>query len=87
MENKTLGEIRVRTDFNVSGSDIVTKIKHRTADLIDFCQAMRADEAVAVPDETKEAFHARCGEKLRLIALAQTAYEEAAMWATKAATA
>lgn len=87
MSKKTMGEVRVRTDFNVSGSDLVTQIKHKTADLIDTCQAMRNDEAVAVPDETEAAFKDRCGEKLRLIAFAQAAYEEAAMWAVKAATA
>ena len=84
---KTIGEQRVRTDFNVSGNDAVTLIKEKSAELINLCQAMRNDEAVAVLDESKEAFHARCGEKLRLVALAQTAYEEAAMWAVKAATA
>lgn len=83
---KSIGERRVRTDFNASSSDLVAQIKARSAEVINLCQAMRNDEAVAVPDETKEAFNERCGEKLRLISLAQTAYEEAAMWAVKAAT-
>ena len=83
---KTLGEKRVRTDFNTTKNDVVTILKNRTADLIDICQGMRSEEASAVPDETPAEFNQRCGEKLRLIALAQTAYEEAAMWAVKAAT-
>lgn len=85
--NRSIGEQRVRTDFNVNGSDIIAEIKAKSAELINLCQAMRNDEAVAVPDESVDEFHERCGEKLRLIALAQTAYEEAAMWAVKAATA
>lgn len=64
----SLGEKRVRTDFNVSGSDLVTRIKHETAHLIDLCEALKEKDP-------------------RLAAMAQTAYEEAAMWAVKAATA
>lgn len=86
-DQKSIGELRVRTDFNMTGSDAVTMIKAKSAELVNLCQAMRANEGVAVPGETKEALHERCGEKFRLIALAQTAYEEAAMWAVKAATA
>ncbi len=84
---KTIGEQRVRTSFNVSGDGIVDQIKRKSAELIDLCQAMRNDEAVAVPGESREDFHARAGEKLRLVSLAQTAYEEGSMWAVKAATA
>lgn len=85
---KTLGERRVRTDFNVSGSDVVTTLKNKTAELIDLLQAIRAGSAVEGPhDETPEQYNARCGEQNRLIALAQTEYETAGMWAVKAATA
>jgi hypothetical protein len=38
------------------------------------------------PKEGEVNPHEYVKEKLRLIALAQTAYEEAAMWAVKAAT-
>lgn len=86
-ERKSVGELRVRTDFNVNDSDVVAVIKRKSAELINLCQAMRNDEAVAIPNEARDAFHERCGEKFRLIDLAQTAYEEAAMWAVKAATA
>jgi hypothetical protein len=68
MEEKTIGELRVRTDFNASGSDIVTNIKAKSAELINLCEELKAKDG-------------------RLASLAQTAYEEAAMWAVKAATA
>ena len=68
---KTLGEVRVRTEFNASGSTTVDKIKGRTAELIDYVNSIPAEN----------------GEQKRLVALALTAYEEAAMWAVKAATA
>lgn len=67
---KTLGEIRVRTDFNVSGSSVVDEIKQKSAELINVCEALKAT-----------------GKDARLASLAQTTYEEAAMWAVKAATA
>lgn len=57
---KTIGEQRVRTEFNPAQSDTVSQIKQKTAELINLCE---------------------------LSSLAQTAYEEAAMWAVKAATA
>ncbi|MCH8951808.1 MAG: hypothetical protein IID49_06775 [Proteobacteria bacterium] len=65
---KTIGEERVRTDFNVDGSDAVTQIKNESAKLIDLCEILKDKDP-------------------RLASLAQTAYEEAAMWAVKAATA
>jgi len=68
----TLGERRVRTTFNISGLSVVEKIKNSSAALINDCEEMRVDSTNP--------------EKLRLISLAQTAYEEAAMWAVKAAT-
>lgn len=68
----TLGERRVRLSFNPSSNDLVTKIKRQAADLIDLCETMRPDAD---------------GEKARLIALAQTDIEVAAMHAVKAATA
>lgn len=64
----TIGEMRVRTQFNPSASGDVDVIKQRTAELINLCDHLK-------------------GKDPRLVALAQTAYEEAAMWAVKAATA
>lgn len=78
----TLGEKRVRTNFNVSGNDTVTQIKGKTAELINLVDCLPFDPAVANTPESS-----RNHEKRRLIALAMTAYEEAAMWAVKAATA
>lgn len=71
----TLGEKRVRTEFNHSGVGNVNFIKENSAKLINVCDEMKPKEGEKVEPE-----------KLRLIALAQTAYEEAAMWAVKAAT-
>lgn len=65
---KTTGEKRVRTDFNVAGTSIVDEIKKKSAELIDLCEKLKDKDG-------------------RLASLAQTAYEEAAMWAVKAATA
>jgi len=73
MKEQTLGDRRVRASFNPSKDDIVDRIKHVTAMLIDICEEMKSEQ------QGSEAF--------RLLALAQTAYEEAAMWAVKAATA
>jgi hypothetical protein len=52
---------------------LVAQIKQKSAELIDLCEGMRANNA---PNEVQ-----------RLISLAQTHYEDASMWAVKAATA
>ena len=64
----TIGEDRVRTKFNPSADSLVDQIKHKSAELIDICEGLKAKDA-------------------RLASLAQTHYEDAAMWAVKAATA
>ena len=69
---KSLGEKRVRIDFNVSADGNVDLIKKHSAELINICETLKAINP--------------SGEKARLFSLAQTAYEEAAMWAVKAAT-
>lgn len=81
---KTLGEKRVRTDFNITSSGEIDKIKQSTAELINYLEAIRNDEVSKTYDKSPEQMQELSGEKLRLIALAQTAYEEAAMWAVKA---
>lgn len=83
---KTLGEKRIRTSFNVSGSDAVIKFKNKTAELIDDLQAIKNDEVSKTYELPEETLKDISGEKLRLIALAQTAYEESCMWAVKALT-
>lgn len=72
MSKLSIGEQRVRTKFNPSADGIVDQIKNKSAELIDLCESLRK-----VGDES---------EKHRLISLAETTYEEAAMWAVKAAT-
>ena len=62
----TIGEQRVRTQFNPSKGGVVDQLKQKTAELINLCETLK------VKDD-------------RLASLAQTAYEEAAMWAVKAA--
>ena len=64
----TIGEQRVRLDFNPALDDTVSQIKQKSAELINLCEELKARD-------------------WRLASLAQTAYEEAAMWAVKAATA
>jgi len=68
---KTLGERRVRTGFNVSQDSEVDAFKVTTARLIDLAETHRKGSD---------------SEKIRLIALAQTHYEDAAMWIVKALT-
>ena len=67
----TKGEQRVRTTFNPNNDSVVDQIKQKTAELINLI------ELINKPDV----------EVHRLKAQAQTTYEEAAMWAVKAATA
>lgn len=67
----TLGEHRVRTEFNPARDGTVDRIKQAAATLID-----EIDAVGGAANETR-----------RLKALAMTAAEEAAMWGVKAATA
>jgi hypothetical protein len=69
----SIGEDRVRTKFNPSANGVVDQLKQKTAELIDLCEML--------PGRSIDP------EVARLIALAQTSYEEAAMYAVKAATA
>ena len=76
-EELTLGEQRVRTTFNPSSEDIVQKIKDKTASLINIVAEVKYEDEKGTQ---------KAGERARLVALALTAYEEAAMWGVKAAT-
>lgn len=73
----TEGEKRIRVDFNVGQSSKVYEIKKKSAELIDLVDQLN-------PKLTREDFDLE--EFRRLISLAKTAYEEAAMWAVKAET-
>lgn len=75
--NISVGEYKVRTDFNVSDSGQIKAIKDKTAELINLINKMNPHESFAERD-SKEFY--------RLKALAMTDYESAAMWAVKAAT-
>lgn len=81
-DSKTLGEKRVRTEFNVSKSSTVDLIKQKTAELINLTESLRTFGATE--DHPAGSL---TSEGQRLVSLSQTAYEEAAMWAVKAATA
>jgi hypothetical protein len=65
--------------FNPSNNPLVDEIKSKSAELIDLCNKMTAD--------AHNNHHADRGEIARCCALAMTHYEDAAMWAVKAATA
>jgi hypothetical protein len=41
LPKKTLGEIRVRTEFNVSKDAIVDKLKQKTAEIINLCEELK----------------------------------------------
>jgi len=43
-DNKTIGEQRVRTDFNVSGDSVIDQIKQKTAELINLCEGLKAKD-------------------------------------------
>lgn len=73
VEGLTKGKSRVRVSFNPSEDTFVAVLKEETAKLIDRLEDLKEPEA-------------EVGEFKRLIALAQTAYEEACMWAVKART-
>lgn len=67
----TVGEDRVRIKFNPNSNGTVDEIKQKSAQLIDLCAGMQRSSNP---------------EQMRLTALAMTHYEDAAMWAVKAAT-
>jgi hypothetical protein len=75
MSEKTLGEKRVRVEFNPSQAGNVHFIKEESAKLINLLEGYKNDERNNLD-----------GEAMRLIAIAQTSFEEAAMWAVKAVT-
>ena len=70
---KTLGDSRVKIDFNTTKDTLVDEIKKKSAELIDLCETMR-DFNIDMSSQ----------EKMRVISLAQTGYEDACMWAVKA---
>lgn len=71
MDRFTTGQVRVRHTFNPSDNRVVDQIKKKTAELIDICEALR---------------HGDNNDVARCATIAEQVYEEAAMWAVKAAT-
>lgn len=67
--SETLGQKRVKAEFNPAKSDIVSQIKDKSAELIDLIETMREGGT---------------GEKQRVISVAQTEIETACMYAVKA---
>jgi len=74
----TKGEYRVGISFNPSNNTAVDKVKRDAADLIDYIEAWFQHNRPADGDDQIEV--------IRLVALAQTHIEDAAMWAVKAIT-
>lgn len=70
--SQTLGQKRVKAEFNPAKDEHVDIIKNKCAELIDILEEMRNLPLTGT------------GEKQRLISLAQTEIENAAMWAVKA---
>jgi hypothetical protein len=82
--SQTLGQKRVKADFNPAKNDLVDQIKNKSAELIDLLQTMRENAELAAREKSDSTNSNVSGEKLRVISLAQTAFEEGAMWAVKA---
>jgi len=67
---QTLGQKRVKADFNPDKNDVVDQIKNKSAELIDLLEQLRNEES--------------SGEKHRVISVAQTEIETACMYGIKA---
>jgi len=73
--SQTLGQKRVKAEFNPAKNDLVDQIKNKSAELIDLMESMRTIITTSTPAS---------GEKQRLISIAQTEIETACMYAVKA---
>lgn len=71
MSELTLGQRRVKAEFNPAKDGVVDQIKNKSAELIDLIEKM------------KNASPAASGEKHRIMALAQTKVETGCMYAVK----
>ena len=67
--DQTLGQKRVKAEFNPAKNDTVDQIKNKAAELIDLLEGMRGDGS---------------SEKQRSISIAQTDIETACMYGVKA---
>ena len=71
MSELTLGQKRVKAEFNPAKDDMVSQIKDKAAELIDLLESQRG---------VRQDSH----EMQRLISIAQTEVETAAMYGVKA---
>lgn len=69
MSDQTLGQKRVKAEFNPAKDGAVDQIKNKAAELIDLLESVRGDKS---------------SEGQRLISIAQTEIETAAMYGVKA---
>jgi len=69
MSELTLGQKRVKAEFNPAKDGVVDQIKNKSAELIDLLESSRGEKS---------------GEAQRLISIAQTEIETAAMYGVKA---
>lgn len=83
---KSLGEKRVRIEFNPSDSSHVYMIKAETAALINRLEDIRQHDLEKLNGDVTDEQISIYKEKFRLIELAQTHYETAVMYAVKAVT-
>lgn len=67
---QTLGQKRVKAEFNPEKNGLIDQLKNKAAELIDLCEQLRTDGCT--------------GEKHRVISIAQTEIETACMYAVKA---
>jgi hypothetical protein len=73
--SQTLGQQRVKAEFNPAKNELVDQIKNKSAELIDLLDSMREEVF-------KQGMN--IGEKHRLISIAQTEIETGCMYAVKA---
>lgn len=73
---QSLGERRVRASFNPSANSEVDAIKSFSAAMIDRLEELRKETDGSL----------KSAEIQRLLSLAQTSFEEGAMWGVKAVT-
>ena len=69
---QTLGQKRVKAEFNPDKNELVDQLKNKSDELIDLIEQVRGDGKAMIS-----------GEKARLIAIAQTEIETACMYAVK----
>ena len=70
MEEPTLGQRRVKAEFNPEKNGVVDQLKNKAAEFIDLAETLRTENST--------------GEQHRVISLAETEMETACMYAVKA---